>query len=47
MEHTENVELTVLYLIQKGNDYLLQDRIRMIGKKLHYLMDTLIKMSLL
>ncbi len=28
MEHTENVELTVLCLIQKGNDYLLQDRIK-------------------
>ncbi len=45
MEHTENVELTVLCLIQKGNDYLLQDR--MIGKGLHYLAGTLIKMSLL
>lgn len=28
MRCTENVELTVLCLIQKGNQYLLQDRIK-------------------
>lgn len=33
---TEQVELTVLCLIHKDGSYLLQDRVKMIGRAIHF-----------